>query len=119
MRNSAVTQFCKQVGRKLQCTPATRRALLQGLEEELSEMPNAARASLTRLEANVGPVSHVAAELQASVSSEEESRAVQKKHRRIIFVVGCVLGLSLMLILLAIFLFYYEPVQSYNLLPQN
>lgn len=109
MSNKAVTQFCKQVGRKLRCSSATRHTLLQGLEEELSELPDADKASLASLEANVGEVSQVAAELQVSVSSEEESRTVQVNRRKIILMIGGTLGLALILLLLAILLFSNGP----------
>ena len=109
MSNKAVAQFCNQVGRKLRCSPMTRRTLLQGLEEELSELPDADKASLVSLEANLGTVSQVAAELQVSISSEEESRAVQKKQRKTILMIGGVVGLALIVILLAILLFSNGP----------
>ncbi len=109
MSNKAVAHFCKKVGKKLRCFPATRHALLQGLEAELSELSDADKASLESLEANIGTVSRVAAELQASVSCEEESRATQKKRRKTIWIVGCIVGLSLVMILLAFLLFMNGP----------
>lgn len=109
MSNIAVTQFCKQVKKRLRCSTATKHILLQGLAEELSELPDAQKASLANLEANVGTVSQVAAELQSSVSSAETSRAVQKNRRKTILLVGGILGLALIIFLVAILLFLNGP----------
>ena len=39
MNDPIVNKFCRQVGKRLQCMPATKGALLRGLSDELSEFP--------------------------------------------------------------------------------
>lgn len=109
MNNPVVTKFCRKVGRQLRCSPATRQTLLEGLAEELSDLPDGATASLAVLEAKVGDARQVAAELQSSIPPEEESLAVQKKRRKTMLIIGGVLALSLIVFLLAILIFLNAP----------
>lgn len=109
MNNKAILHFCKQVGRKLRCAPVTKHVLLQGLADELSELPGTDQASLESLEAKVGSVSQVAAELQTLVPSEEVNHTVQKNRRKVTLIIGGVLVLALVLLFGAIILFLNGP----------
>lgn len=109
MNNPVVTKFCRKVGRQLRCSPATKQTLLEGLAEELSDLPDGATSSLAVLEAKVGNADQVAAELQSSIPPEEESRAVQKKRRQTMLIIGGVLALAVILFLFALYIFISEP----------
>lgn len=109
MNNPIIAQFCNQVGKELRCFPATKRTLLQGLEEELNELPNEATVSLVALESRMGDASQVAKELQSSVLLEEERRAVRGKRRKTILIVGGLLGVTLVIFLLAVLLYINGP----------
>lgn len=109
MNNPIIAQFCKQVGKELLCFPATKRALLYGLEEELNELPDEATVSLAALESRMGDASQVAKELQSSVSPEEERRAVRGKRWKTILMIGGILGVTFIVLLSAILLFLNGP----------
>lgn len=109
MKNPVVTKFCRKVGRQLRCSSATKHTLLEGLAEELSDLPDGDTASLAALEARVGSAGQIAAELQFSIPPEEESQAVQKKRRKTMLIIGGVLALSLIVFLLAILIFLNAP----------
>ena len=69
-----VRQYCAQVGRHLQCMPKTKKILLAGLREELEQLPEECRSSLSRLEENYRSTIHTAIELQEAVKPEEQCR---------------------------------------------
>ncbi len=101
MKNKAVNRFCRRVGRHLQCMPATRAALLQGLAEELSELPQEDTASASRLEAQVGKPAAVAAALQESVPPEEQARVIRRRWILLVLVIVLVLCVSASMLILA------------------
>lgn len=109
MSKKAVTQFCSQVGKELQCSSATKRTLLKGLEEELSELPDEDKISLSNLKAKIGNPSQIAEELQNSIPTDEEKHVQRINHKRKILFIGGILGLSLILLLLAILVFCNGP----------
>lgn len=118
MKKTVIDKFCKLVGKRLQCTPATKQALLQGLSEELSERPGP--SSIADIEASMGTVDQVAAELQSSVPQEEVQQTAAKNRRKTMWIVGGAIGLALALLLLAIFIFLNGPfytVETIEVLP--
>lgn len=120
MKKTVIDKFCKLVGKKLQCTPATKQALLQGLSEELSERLRPGPSSIADIEASMGTVDQVAAELQSSVPQEEVQQTAAKNRRKTMWIVGGAIGLALVLLLLAIFIFLNGPfytVETIEVLP--
>ena len=77
-----VRQYCAQVGKHLQCMPQTKKFLLAGLQEELEQLPEECRSSLSALETNYRSVIHTAIELQEAVKPEEQKMASRRKMRR-------------------------------------
>lgn len=65
--NEVVDKFCILVGKRLLCLPRTRRNLLNGLREEVLDLPAEQRCTLAVLEEKYGTVQHIAAELQEYV----------------------------------------------------
>ncbi len=113
MKNKAVNRFCRRVGRHLQCMPATRAALLQGLAEELSELPQEDTASASRLEAQVGKPAAVAAALQESVPPEEQAKAIRRRRictfLCVFLAFALVLSVSIAILMQAIAFFENAP----------
>ena len=54
MNNPIVNKFCRQVGKRLQCMPATKGVLLRGLSDELSEFPSVDVGSIAGIESRIG-----------------------------------------------------------------
>ena len=109
MSKQMIDQFCKQVGKKLQCTSTTKQVLLHGLRNELSEFPNFKTASIASIEACIGSVDQVAEELQSTVSENESHRMATKRRNRGILIIGGVCVLALILVFLAYMLFLNGP----------
>ena len=109
MNDSVVKLFCKKVGKKLQCMPDTKQALLQGLSDELSERPHPDTASIAAIESNIGTVDQVAEALQATVPPEEMQRVAIRNRQRTILIVGAIILFSLLMLFLAIFIFFNGP----------
>lgn len=109
MNNSVVKLFCKKVGKRLRCMPNTKQALLQGLIDELSERPHPDTASIAAIESNIGTVDQVAEALQATVPPEEMQRVAIRNRQRTILIVGAIILFSLLMLFLAIFIFYNGP----------
>lgn len=109
MKKTVVDQFCKLVEKRLQCTPATRQTLLQGLSEELSERFHPGLDSIADIEACMGTADQVAAELQSSVPLEEVHQSAARERRKRVLIMGGVIGLALLLLLLAILVFINGP----------
>lgn len=109
MSKKTVTQFCEQVRKELRCSSTTQHTLLKGLEEELSELPEETKNTLSNLEAKVGKPSQIAEELQCSVPVDEEIQAIRAKRRKKALIIVGILGLSMILLLLAIIVFSNGP----------
>ncbi len=109
MNNPVVKLFCKKVGKRLRCMPNTKQALLQGLIDELSERPHPDTASIAAIESNIGTVDQVAEALQATVPPEEMPRVAIRNRQRTILIVGAIILFSLLMLFLAIFIFYNGP----------
>lgn len=105
----SVNQFCKQVGAKLQCSHATKKALLDGLLNELQELPSTDTISVASIEARIGTVGQVAAELQSTISPDEIQRATKRKQKRWYFLIGFLFILALLLLLFSYFIFTNGP----------
>lgn len=109
MRNSTIKKFCKQVGKKLQCTTTTKKDLLRGLADELLESLPPDITSTSSIESCVGTVNQVAEELQTTVSQDEVNR-MKAKHRRITFlVIFVVLVFILIVFLISMLIFINGP----------
>ena len=109
MNNSVVKLFCKKVGKRLRCMPDTKQVLLQGLIDELSERPHPDTASIAAIESNIGTIDQVAEALQATVPPEEMQRVAIRNRQRTILIVGAIILFSLLMLFLAIFIFYNGP----------
>lgn len=109
MNNSVVNLFCKKVGKRLRCMPNTKQALLQGLIDELSERPHPDTSSIAAIESNIGTVDQVAEALQATVPPEEMQRIAIRNRQRTILIAGAIILFSLLMLFLAIFIFYNGP----------
>lgn len=109
MSKKTVAQFCKQVGKRLQCSPATRKMLLQGLANELSELPDADKLSIAKLEEKVGKISEIAEELQETVPAEDRERAARRKQLCIILIAGVLLAAAVVLFIMADIYFKNAP----------
>ena len=109
MNNSVVKLFCKKVGKRLRCMPNTKQALLQGLIDELSERPHPDTSSIAAIESNIGTIDQVAEALQATVPPEEMQRIAIRNRQRTILIVGAIILFSLLMLFLAIFIFYNGP----------
>lgn len=109
MNNSVVNLFCKKVGKRLRCMPNTKQALLQGLIDELSERPHPDTSSIAAIESNIGTIDQVAEALQATVPPEEMQRIAIRIRQRTILIVGAIILFSLLMLFLAIFIFYNGP----------
>lgn len=109
MNNSVVNLFCKKVGKRLRCMPNTKQALLQGLIDELSERPHPDTSSIAAIESNIGTIDQVAEALQATVPPEEMQRIAIRNRQRTILIVGAIILFSLLMLFLAIFIFYNGP----------
>ena len=109
MNNSVVNLFCKKVGKRLRCMPNIKQALLQGLIDELSERPHPDTSSIAAIESNIGTIDQVAEALQATVPPEEMQRIAIRNRQRTILIVGAIILFSLLMLFLAIFIFYNGP----------
>lgn len=109
MSKQMINQFCRQVGKKLQCTSTTKQILLHGLYSELSEFPNAETASIASIESCIGSTDQVAKELQLTVPENESQRMASKRRNWGILIIGGVCVLALILALLAYLLFLNGP----------
>lgn len=109
MNNSVVNLFCKKVGKRLRCMPNTKQALLQGLIDELSERPHPDTSSIAAIESNIGTIDQVAEALQATVPPEEMQRVAIRNRQRTILIAGAIILFSLLMLFLAIFIFYNGP----------
>lgn len=109
MNNSVVKLFCKKVGKRLRCMPDTKQALLQGLIDELSERPHPDTSSIAAIESNIGTIDQVAEALQATVPPEEMQRVAIRNRQRTILIAGAIILFSLLMLFLAIFIFYNGP----------
>lgn len=109
MNNSVVKLFCKKVGKRLRCMPDTKQVLLQGLIDELSERPHPDTSSIAAIESNIGTIDQVAEALQATVPPEEMQRIAIRNRQRTILIVGAIILFSLLMLFLAIFIFYNGP----------
>ncbi len=109
MKKTVIDKFCKLVGKRLQCTPATKQTLLQGLSEELSERWRPGSTSIADIEASMGTADQVAAELQSSVPLEEVQQTAAKERRKRMLIMGGAIAFALVLLLLALFIFMNGP----------
>lgn len=89
--------------------PNTKQALLQGLIDELSERPHPDTSSIAAIESNIGTIDQVAEALQATVPPEEMQRIAIRNRQRTILIVGAIILFSLLMLFLAIFIFYNGP----------
>lgn len=101
--NRLCSSYVRKVGQGLHCSRRTKARLLQGVREEMAEAMNL-QGSLTEddLRRRFGTPEELAAELRASVPSEEAARyhTWQRSRRRlawvicglvVVCVVGCIL----------------------------
>lgn len=102
--NEVVDKFCIQVGKRLLCLPRTRRHLLNGLREELLDLPAEQRCTLAVLEEKYGTVQHIAAELQEYVPPTEQSACIwRQRYQKILWLailaLAAAVGLAVALLL--------------------
>ncbi len=109
MNNPIVNKFCRQVGKQLQCKPATKGALLRGLSDELSEFPPDDVGSIAGIVSRIGTADEVAAELQGSISGDEIKRYESGVRKRNLIAIGGAIAICLACMLVAILLFMNGP----------
>ena len=109
MNNPIVNKFCRQVGKQLQCKPATKGALLRGLSDELSEFPPDDVGSIAGIVSRIGTADEVAAELQGSISGDEIKRYESGVRKSILIAIVGAIAICLACMLVAILLFMNGP----------
>ena len=109
MNNPIVNKFCRQVGKRLQCMPATKGVLLHGLSDELSEFPSVDVGSIAGIESRIGTADEVAAELQGSISEDEIKRYKSGIRKRNLIVISGAIAICLVCMLIAILFFMNGP----------
>lgn len=97
MSNRIAKKYCRRVGRRLECLPETKRALLRGLMDEIADLPEEDRVSILGIEAKLGRIPDVAAELQCSVASKDYFAAVYCRRQRERLVAGIALVLGIVM----------------------
>lgn len=82
MNEKMISQYCKQVGKKLVCDRLQKKQLLAGLEQELLEKGYSKTVTWEQLIEQVGLPSAVAEQLQETISPEERAKAQKKNSLR-------------------------------------
>lgn len=109
MNNKAVDRYCKKVGKLLICSAETRRELLDGLRDELTELPPEKSDSVKKLEIHYGKIPETAINLQDVVSPDERAEALARQRKTKFTVSVAVAAILIILAALICFLGIDQP----------
>ena len=100
MNEKIITEYCRQVKKRLICKKETKEKLLMGLKDSLEDIADPSIHAVKDLEAIFGSITQTAEELQNAVTLEEKETEYHRQQRlRILkwILIGAVLGLSILL----------------------
>ena len=99
MEKNCCAAYLRQVKRKLRCSRADKRRLLDGLEAELTDIfPRGCFPSMTQVLDRFGLPEEVARELEAALTPEELERA--RKRRRLLMGIAFVVCAVVIILLI-------------------
>lgn len=111
MAKNGIRSYCAKVGRGLLCAPETKKKLLNGLREELLDLPEESAVSVEALEECYGRISYVTAELQQCISGEESANAFRRKRKAYGICIGVAAAAALLA--LGFVVLYIQHAPSY------
>ena len=100
MNEKIITEYCRQVKKRLICKKETKEKLLMGLKDSLEDIADPSIHTVKDLEVIVGSVAQTAEELQNAISIEEKESEYHRQQRLRILkwvLIGAVLCLSILL----------------------
>ena len=99
MEKNCCAAYLRQVKRKLRCSRADKRRLLDGLEAELTDVfPRGCFPSMTQVLDRFGPPEAAARELEAGLPPEKLERA-QKRRRLLLGIAFAVCAVAIILLI--------------------
>ena len=103
MSKRVIDRYCRAVGRQLICLTETRQELIEGMRQELLELPLEQSESFAKLTIHYGKISQTAVEIQEAVSPGEREIALKRQRRKYLILglaAAVVIGLLIALLIL-------------------